>query len=292
MNFLNKLFRNLFGYIFWILAGILYLSPYGVRRFLGILLGILWFDIFRIRRDVVLQNIQRAFPELTYKDQVKIGRRSLWNLGTNFIEYSLLPFLNSKNVDRFFRMEQMHHLDQALEHGKGVLMLTLHLGHGDLALGALSLKGYPMIMVSKFFKLKWLNDLWFRMRERLGTQFVPPRDSSFQILRGLKAKKAVVIPLDQFTGPPIGVRTQFFGHETGTAAGLATMAIRSGAKVVPVYTFRDSGGVHVIRALPEVDLLDEVLSSTQKFNDILEKLVVEHPDQWMWIHKRWKKFVE
>jgi KDO2-lipid IV(A) lauroyltransferase len=151
-------------------------------------------------------------------------------------------------------------------------------------------------MVSKFFKLKWLNDMWFGMRERLGTRFIPPRDSSYQLLRGLKSGNAVVIPLDQFTGPPIGVRTTFFGKETGTAAGLAVMAERSGAPVLAVYTYRDAKGRHVLRFVKEMPVAkgrdpESVQRVTQAFNDELEKFIKLHPDQWMWIHRRWKSFV-
>jgi KDO2-lipid IV(A) lauroyltransferase len=148
-----------------------------------------------------------------------------------------------------------------------------------------------MVMVSKFFKAKWLNDLWFGMRERLGTKFISPRDSSYALLKALKRNHIVVIPLDQFTGPPIGVRTTFFGRETGTAAGLAVMAERSKAPVLSVYTWRRPNGRHVIefvREIPTGDADREVV--TQRFNHELEAFVRLHPDQWMWIHKRWKKF--
>jgi Kdo2-lipid IVA lauroyltransferase/acyltransferase len=172
----------------------------------------------------------------------------------------------------------------------------LHLGHGDLACAALSLNGLPIIMVSKFFKLRWLNDLWFGMRERLGTRFIAPRDSSYALLKGLKSGAAVVIPLDQFTGPPIGVRTTFFGRETGTAAGLAVMAERSGAAVVSAYCFRDTNGKHVIHFNREMPVSsarspEGARLVTQTFNDELESFVRLHPDQWMWIHRRWKRFV-
>jgi KDO2-lipid IV(A) lauroyltransferase len=151
-----------------------------------------------------------------------------------------------------------------------------------------------MVMVSKFFKIKWLNDLWFGMRERVGTRFVAPRDSSFALLKSLKHGRAVIIPLDQFTGPPIGVRTTFFGHETGTAAGLSVMAERSGAPVISVYTYRKANGRHVIRFHQEIPLrlsdADTPEQITQRFNDELESFVRLHPEQWMWLHKRWKKF--
>lgn len=284
------------GWFARILSWCLAKSPRFVRNGVGYFLAFLWFDLFRIRRDVVTGNIAKAFPETTPLERVRMGRRSLRNLGKNFVEYALLPFLNRDNFETYFRFENMEILDQALQEGRGVILLTLHLGHGDMACAGLSLKGYKIYMVSKFFKLKWLNDLWFGMRRRLGTEFIAPRNSSYALLKALKKNGVVVFPLDQFTGPPIGVRTKFFGIETGTAAGLAVMADRSGAAVVPCYTYRDQDGRHVVRfeGIEHVSLKGDresnIISATQHFNDLLEGFVRRYPEQWMWIHKRWKTY--
>jgi KDO2-lipid IV(A) lauroyltransferase len=274
----------------------LFRSPAWLRRLLALVLAFLWFDVLRIRRQVVLDNIHVAFPEMTVPERVRLGRESLRGLALNFIEYSFLPWLTRTNYSKYFEFENLELFQEALGRGHGVLLLTLHLGHGDLACAALSLKGFPIVLVSKAFKLRWLNDLWFGMRERLGTRFIPARDSSYALLRALKSDSAVVIPLDQFTGPPIGVRTTFFGRETGTAAGLAVMAGRSGAPVLAVYTHRNAQGRHVlhfVREMPVPPSRDPAVTAqvTQEFNDVLESFVRLHPDQWMWIHRRWKRFV-
>jgi KDO2-lipid IV(A) lauroyltransferase len=283
--------KHLIGWLGRATSYILYRAPRGVRTALGYMLAFLWFDLFRIRRKVAVANVGIAFPELSERERVRIARASLRHMGTNFVEYSLLPWVNKDNIERFAEFRNTAVFDAALAKGRGVLLLTLHLGNGDFGCSALSIRGYPMVMVSKFFKAKWLNDLWFGMRERVGTKFVPPRNSSYALLKALKSKQAVVIPLDQFTGPPIGVRTSFFGRETGTAAGLAVMAERSQAPVVSVYAWRQPGGRHAIEFVREVPI--EGLTTeqaTQRFNDELEGFVRKHPEQWMWIHKRWKTF--
>ena len=287
--------RILIGWLGRAISFVLFHGPAWLRQGLGNLLAFLWFDLFRIRRRVVLENLRIAFPDMTEKDRVILGRESLRGLGLNFVEYSFLPWLNKSNYENYFRFKNPELVEETLARGKGCLMLTLHLGHGDLACAAMSLRGWPIVMVSKFFKLRWLNDLWFGMRERLGTRFIAPRDSSYALLKSLKQGAAVVIPLDQFTGPPIGVLTKFFGRETGTAAGLAVMAERSGAPVLAVYTYRDSDGKHVLCFEKEMHVpkTRDPLSTakvTQEFNDELERFVRRHPEQWMWIHRRWKTF--
>lgn len=279
------------------ISALLFFGPRFIRVGLGYFLAFLWFDLFRIRRNVVMQNLEIAYPGMDPAEKARIGRASVRTLGVNLVEYAFMPFLNRKNYERFFEFHGTELLEQAYLKGKGVLLLTAHLGHGDLGCAALSLRGYKLVMVSKFFKWKWLNDVWFGMREKLGTRFVAPRDSSYALLRALKNNAAVVIPLDQFTGPPIGVKTKFFGHETGTGAGLAVMAQRSGAPVIAVYTYRKPDGKHSIHFTREIPVDYErddqagLTRVTQEFNDELEKFVRLHPDQWMWIHRRWKRFV-
>lgn len=283
--------KRLTGWLGRAVSFLIFHSPRFVRVAIAYALAFLWFDLFRIRRKVVLANLQIAFPEKSEEERVRIARQSLRNLGLNFVEYNFLPWMTEANVDRMFVFEGLDIFDQALAQNKGVLLLTLHLGHGDLATAALALKGYPMVLVSKAFKLKWLNDLWFGMREKVGVRFVPARNSSYALLKALRRNAAVIIPLDQFTGPPIGVRTTFFGKETGTAAGLAVMSERSGAPVVSVYTHRLPDGrhfIHFVRVMPSEGPAERV---TQGFTDELESFVRKCPEQWMWLHKRWKRFV-
>jgi len=283
--------KRLIGWLGRATSYLLFCAPSVVRSALAYSLAFLWFDLFRIRRKVVLENLRTAFPEKSEIERVRIARQSLRNLGLNFVEYSFLPWLNDGNVDRYFEFHGLDLLDAALEKKRGALLLTLHLGHGDLATAALAIKGYPMVVVSKAFKMQWLNDLWFGMREKVGVRFVPARNSSYALLKALKNNSAVAIPLDQFTGPPIGVRTTFFGKETGTAAGLAVMGARSKATVVSVYTIRQDDGKHAIyfcREMPNDGPAERV---TQSFNDELESFVRRCPEQWMWLHRRWKKFV-
>jgi KDO2-lipid IV(A) lauroyltransferase len=284
--------KQLTGWLGRALSFLIFKSPAFVRLGLAWFLAFLWFDVLRIRRQVVLDNLRKAFPEWTEKQRLHTARTSLRHLGLNFIEYCYLPFLKRDNVDRYFEFHGLDVLNEALAKRKGVLLLTLHLGHGDLCAAAMAVKGYPMVMVSKFFKIQWLNDLWFGMRERVGMKFVGPRNSSFQLLRALKNGSVVVIPLDQFTGPPIGVRTKFFGIETGTAAGFAVMADRSEAPVISVYTVRKPDGRHAIHFVREIKEQGTASLVTQRFNDELESFVRLYPDQWMWLHKRWKRFVE
>lgn len=275
--------------------------PRRIQGSLGDLIGFLWFDVFRIRRRVAVENVAKAFPELSHAEHVRVARGSLHSLGRTIVEFSLFPFFTERDIGDYFEIQGQEFLDAAMAKGKGVLMLSLHLGNGDFGVSAISRGGTPVSLISKTFKTKWLNDMWFGMRAKHGTQFIPPEKSSFQILRALKAKRAVFFVLDQFMGPPVGCKTRFFGRETGTAMGLAIMAERSRSPVLPAYTFRVRGGRHVIVFGPEIPWQEasprsaetdpqNIAGMTQIYTDKIEEIVRKHPEQWMWIHRRWKKF--
>ncbi len=278
------------------LAFVITVLPQSVRQFLGLALGLLWFDVLRIRRRVAIENVRIGYPQLSKREATSLARKSLINMGRTIVEYGLISFYQASFAPRNFTFEGEENLKAALAEGKGVIMLTLHLGNGDLAVAELSRVGYPMHLISKEFTTKWLNDLWFGMRERLGTRFIGARRSSFDILKALKKNEIVIFVLDQFMGPPLGVRTQFFGKETGTAMGCAIMAERTGAPVVPTYTYRRPDGSPVIvfeKAIPYLDngpREENIATMTQKYTDKIESIVRLHPDQWMWIHRRWKEF--
>lgn len=285
--------------IAWLSKGFafcVYALPVQIKYLIGDMLGCLWFDIFRIRRNVILDNISKVYPEKSLRKKTKLARMSLRNMGRDLVEYSYLPFFSQIDLDKMYEFEGEEHISAALAEGKGVCLLTLHLGNGDLALAALSKRGYPVYLISKEFKIKWLNELWFGMREKVGARFIPPRNSSYAVLKALKKNAAVIFVLDQFTGPPIGVKTTFFGHETGTGLGLALIAERADTPVVPVYSVRRPGGKHLIHFDRAIDFENKddrdesLVYMTQKYNHQLEKYILAYPEQWMWVHRRWKTY--
>ena len=271
--------------------------PMKLQLFLGDCIGWLWFDVLRIRRKIIFSNLKVAFPDKSKRDKIRIGRASCCNMGRGLIEFTRIPFLkpDEKSID-LFEFRGLEYLDSAKSQGKGVCLLSLHLGNGDFGVAGLAIKGVRLHLISKQFKIQWINDLWFGLRESLGTKFIPPRNSSYGVLKALRAKEPVVFVQDQFMGPPIGLKTTFFGKETGTAMGLAIMVQRTGAPVLPIYTYReDSGKTVVIFEKPlEFDKIEDkeekILHITQKCNDKLEDLVRKKPEQWMWVHRRWKRF--
>jgi KDO2-lipid IV(A) lauroyltransferase len=281
------------------LSHVLILIPESLRWTLATVVSWVLFDLIRFRRKIVLQNLDIVFPKKTPDEKKSLGRKSLARLIYNFYEFCLFAVIDDSWISTHTKFKGLEHLDGAMKQGKGVLLLSLHLGHGDMAISMLAHRGYPLYVISKLFKVKWLNDFWFGTRQRFGANFLDPhgKSSSFDILRVLKKQGIVIFVLDQYMGPPYGLETTFFGVKTGTAYGLSLFAVKTGAPVLPVWTYRDENGNNIIEigaavSVEERASRDEtLLATTQKYNYVLENLIQRHPEDWMWIHRRWKKYL-
>lgn len=268
---------------------------WGVARLLAFLI----FDVFRFRRKVILANINVVFPNLIQSAKIKLGRESMARLFYSLYEFCLFPVIDDRWISENVEFRGLENLTEAYSKDRGVLLLSLHLGHGDLAISMLAHKGFPLYVISKHFKSKWLNDFWFGTRQRFGAHFIDPhgRQTSFDILKALKNKGGVIFVLDQYMGPPYGLETTFFGVKTGTAYGLSLFASKTKAPVIPVWAYRDERGKTIIEAGREVPLVEKdsreetLLATTQNYNSVLEELIRQQPQDWMWLHRRWKKFI-
>lgn len=288
------------GFFARIFCRLISLLPRDWVRFFGSLLGPLWFDILRFRRRIVLDNIAIAFPECSPGWRKAIGRQSLMNLGANALEFFVLPSIDERWVQDNVVIEGWEHLEKAKTGGKGVFLLSLHMGAYDIAASLMPMRGHETYLISKFFKNKSFNDLWFSIRGSQGVKFIEPHGSqtAFDILKALKKNAGVIFVLDQFMGRPYGIESRFFGRRTGTAYGLALFVLKTGAPVVPVYSVTgDDGKMHLvfepeIETAPHIDgdKNRSIANLTQRFNSELEKIIKKHPNEWLWVHRRWKEF--
>lgn len=280
-----------------------FLSSLFPRRWLrksGAWVGFLWFDVLGFRKRIVLDNLALAFPEKPESEREAIGRESVYHLGYNFAEFFLIPSITNEWMEENVIFEGWENIEKARELKKGMFFLSLHLGNGDLASNAIAMKGQEIFIITKRFKSKWFDDLWFSVRGAKGVQYIDAHgpNNAFEILKALKKNAGLVFVLDQYMGKPYGIETSFFGKKTGTAYGLALFAQKTKAPILPIYTYE--GADHKIHVVvePALDTAkyvtenkdESILNLTQAFNDKLEEIVRQHPEQWMWVHRRWKDF--
>ncbi|MBC7742989.1 MAG: lipid A biosynthesis lauroyl acyltransferase [Bdellovibrionaceae bacterium] len=284
----------------WVIAIIWRFLPWKVNKLLGKSLAFLWIDVLGVRRQVINDNLEIAFPNMPLEKKTEIARASMVSLCRSFFDVMKIPSLTTawieKNV-QFHGLGEFQHLKS--KHQK-VLFLTLHLGSGDLSAAVLSQTVIPCSLITKKFRSAFLDSFWFSLRSRSLTEFIDAHSSKnvFEILGALKRNRGIFFVLDQFMGKPYGVESTFFGVKTGTAYGLALFAKKTKVPVVPIYTFWDDKDKLHIYIEPAIDLSAEFSDTkndtnaaiTNKFNRALEKIISNHPHHWMWVHRRWKTF--
>lgn len=263
-------------------------------------MAFLWFDVLRVRRQIVLNNIKLAFPQKNRDECIRIGRACMQNMCRSFFDVLKIPSLSEEWIKQNVIFEGLENLKAADPQAKGILFLSLHLGSGDLSASIISRNIIKCHIITKRFKNKFLDEFWFALRGASSTEFINAhgKNNAYQILSVLKKRQGVVFVLDQYMGPPYGVESTFFGQKTGTAYGLALFAKKTQAPVISIYTYwDDSDKLHIcfgerIDLQPFVEEDDESfkLAATNRFNAELEDIITKHPEHWMWVHRRWKEF--
>jgi Kdo2-lipid IVA lauroyltransferase/acyltransferase len=277
-----------------LLALLLFVMPRAVFMALGKTIGaIARFSGFRL--PIVRGNIDLAFPEWSQEQREALLKQSYQELGVLFLELLRLFFKFDRFVERNCFVEGKEHLQAALKAGRGVLVLTSHLGNWEvLAASGPVLVGTPVTMVTKRLKPAWLNRVFEITRSLLGVRMAFEPKTMPEILRALKKNEAVGFVMDQYAGAPVGARVPFFGKAVGSHTALATLALRTGAPVVPAFAARQPGGRYLIRFEPALCLVERgdpdatVVGNTALFVRHIEAWIRLYPAQWLWIHRRWK----
>lgn len=274
------------------------LTPWWVNILLGHLFAFLWVDIFKIRKHIVYQNIELAFPRTSEHQKKKWMRQSLFVLCRSFFDVLRIPYLTdlwiTKNIN-FLGLENLKPFEN-----QGVLFMSLHMASGDLASAAFSQKIKPLSLITKRFSNRFADEFWFSLRTKSKTEFIDAhgKNNAFDILKALKKNRGVVFVVDQFMGKPFGVPSIFFGHPTGSAYGLALFAQKTKAPVLPLSTWWGEDGHLNMQIGSAIDFSDIITDDkdknnvvmTNRCNQVIESIIRKNPGQWMWVHRRWKAF--
>jgi KDO2-lipid IV(A) lauroyltransferase len=269
--------------------------PRPLARAVGIALGQAIYLLHGKLRRVGMRNLALAFPEKSASERRKIVRRVFTSLGRQFAEVCLFPRYTRENVSRTVTYDGYENFDRASQRGKGVLFLTGHVGGWELSAFAHSLYGHPLHFVMRPLDNPHLDALVRRYRTMHGNTPILKDDPARELLRAMKAGATVGILIDTNMTPPEGVFVDFFGIPACTASGLARIALRTDAAVVPGFTIWDPVlRKYRLRFDPAVPLVRtgdndaDIVTNTALFTKVIEDVVRRYPDQWLWVHRRWK----
>jgi KDO2-lipid IV(A) lauroyltransferase len=249
---------------------------------------------FRLRK-VGMRNLQMAFPEKSEAERKKILREEFTSLGRQLAELCRFPKYTPENIDEVVVYDSLENYERAYARGKGVLFLTAHFGGWELSAFAHSLHGHWVNIVMRPMDNPYLDRLLQQYRTMHGNKVVPKDDFVRGLLAAMKAGETVGILMDTNMTPPQGVFVDFFGIKACTASGLARIALRTDAAVVPGFTiWEESLGKYRLRFDPAIELIRtgnleaDIVANTQKFTKVIEDYVRRYPEQWLWVHRRWK----
>jgi KDO2-lipid IV(A) lauroyltransferase len=242
----------------------------------------------RLRR-VAVRNLEMALPELGAAGHARIVDGVFRSLARLLVGFAWFPRIRRENVSEWIRYEGLEHYTAALRHGRGVLFATAHLGNWELSAFAHALLSTPMHIVVRALDNPRIDALVARRRALSGNRVIEKKDFARGILRALGANQAVGILVDQNTSADEGVFVDFFGVPACAGAGFAKIAARSGAPVIPGFAlWSEEEGRYVLRFYPPVEMSGHPVQDMRRLHQVLEKVIREHPDQWLWIHRRWK----
>ena len=265
----------------------------GTALAIGRRLGWVYGSVIRYHRQDAIDALKRAFPEKPQFEILEIVRRMYANLGMNLVEILRLGKVTDAFLRESIEIEGEEHGRAALLRNRGAIILTGHLGNWDLLASIVPRLGYPLTVISKDIKNKGLNEFWMKIRQRFGVKFVPAHNSYRSCLTTLKKNELIGFILDQNMIKTEGVFVDFFGTPACTTPGLAYMSAQSGAPVVPAFMIRRENGRHLVKVLPPLDPPpnrepETIREFTQRYTTIIEEIIRQYPDQWIWIHRRWK----
>jgi KDO2-lipid IV(A) lauroyltransferase len=261
--------------------------------------GRLFYHVLPFRRKVVLGNLRRAFGDVLGEREIRCLAQAYCAHFARFLfEFARFPLMSAARKSEWVRVENVDIPIAAHARGKGLLVLTGHFGNWEVATvaGLARLPQYRGLFhfVRRPLKPSWLNEFVTRRFRRFGFGTLAKRGSLETILELLAKGGILVYVMDQHADGKDGVAVEFFGHPAGTFKSLAILAMNTGAPVVPAFCWREANGSHVLRfeePLPLIeheDVSEAIRQNTRAYNAALERMLLRHPEQWIWMHRRWK----
>jgi KDO2-lipid IV(A) lauroyltransferase len=279
----------------WLILKTLGTLPRAVARAFAVSVTKLLFSTQPRLRKTAEFNLRLAFPEWTEAQRNDVIRKMVRYLGWMAVEFARFPRLTRDNIEELVILDGHENFLEGHRRGKGVLYLTGHIGAWELSSFAHALYGYPLHYMARPLDNKRLDALVNQYRCASGNKPIFKNESARAMLKILKDAGTVGILADQNTLPAEGVFVDFFGKLACTTTGLARVALHTEASVVPGYAYWDESiRKYRLRFEPPVELMEtgdterDVLENTRRFAKVIEEIIRKHPDQWVWVHKRWK----
>ncbi|HDS05765.1 MAG TPA: lipid A biosynthesis acyltransferase [Deltaproteobacteria bacterium] len=268
--------------------------PLAVRRGALSFLSYLAYYLSLKHRLITIHNLTRSFPGNTLENILKIAKASYRSFAIMAAEFPELYRLSKDNLHRRIEVKGLQNYIEACREGKGVLLFSAHFGNWEIGNAALALLTTPLIFMVRRLDSPFLEELTTYLRAICGNLSLHKQKAMRQSLRLMENGETINILIDQNVSVNEGVFVDFFGRPACATSGLTRMAQRTGAAVMPAFTIRLPNGKYLLEIGPKIEIIntgnldEDVLLNTQKFNTVIEEYVRKYPEQWLWLHQRWK----
>jgi KDO2-lipid IV(A) lauroyltransferase len=240
-------------------------------------------------RRVAIRNLSVAFPDISPAERSRITDGVFRTVGRLLVALARFPSINKSNVADWISYQGLEHYHAAKQQGRGVLIATAHLGNWELSAFAHALMTEPMNVMVRPLDNPRVDQIVETRRTLSGNRLIFKKDAARFVLKALKNNEPVGVLIDQNTTPSEGVFIDFFGRQACAGVGFVKLAHHAHAPVIPGFAlWNASSGRYDLHFLPEVPLTGDAAVDTQQIHSVLEQVIRRHPDQWMWIHRRWK----
>ena len=275
--------------------GFLRILPYGVARPIAEWIGVACGGLIKNWPLVAEDNLRAALPELSALAKEQIIQDVFRNLGRVALALAKAPDWSDRNVREHVDFVGLEHFREGEARGRGVMLLTAHLGNWELGALAHGAVVGPIDVMVRPIENPMVDRLVEQRREARGNRVIRKRNAAREVLAALQRNGTVGILADQNTLPEEAVFVDFFGRPASANRGFARLALHSDAAVVPAFAWWDyESRRYLIEYGPAIELIRtgdtdaDVIANTQRFQTVLEECIRRHPDQWLWIHRRWK----
>ncbi|MBI5376510.1 MAG: glutaredoxin family protein [Candidatus Schekmanbacteria bacterium] len=293
----SKTIKNIRRYFVYILVrglyGAIYFLPFGVKSLIGKFAGTACFYLMRSARLTALSNIETAFPGITAEKADRIARASFRSMGMNVLEALHLPRMSKEDIKNMAEFENLDVFKTAMKEGKGLVVITGHLGNWEFFQAVMSVRGFPTTVIAQHYSNPWIDKMITEIRESSGVHVIVRR-------RG-KEKEVMKSALDALKkGQPLGflvdhyakkggIAVPFLGGETSTPSGPSIFAMRSDAPVLFGYAMRKNGKFkvkfrHPIKVVSSNNRDCALYLNAARFLEEVESEIKSHPEQWAWMH--------
>lgn len=266
--------------------------PWRIHFFAGLALA--FYHLSPRRRLITLHNLQNAFPEKSMTEIIMIAKGVYRNMAVIAAEFFDIPWLDEERIREMVAVEGLEHCVEALKKKRGLLMVTAHFGNWELGAIAFSLFFQPVLLLYRPLDNLFLDRLVASVRSATGNRLLVKNKAMRKMLRTINANGIVGLLIDQNWSWQEGVFVEFFGRPACTSDGVARLAMHAEAPVIPCFMVRREDGKYTLVIGEAIELVDtgereaDVLINTQNFTRIVEEMIRKYPDQWFWVHQRWK----